>query len=80
LSSPPAKTNFDVSKLNGMKLLTSLSFHYLVYVGMAIIITTTKLVAPQMPSSCIKRAEVKTETVTAKGDTPVLHGDLLLRY
>jgi hypothetical protein len=63
-----------------MKLLTTLSFHYLVYVGMAILITTAKLATPSIPAKCEKVEEVKHDTASAKEGTHILHSELLFRY
>ena len=63
-----------------MKLTALFSFHYIVYIGATILMSSAKLVSPSLPERLsATTSTAKHETIAAR-NSDVLHGELLFKY
>ena len=65
---------------NVMKLSALISYHYLVYVALAMLLSTNKFNSSCITSCVVKMEEVKLAKVPAEDMGKVLHSELLYRY
>lgn len=63
-----------------MKLSALISYHYLVYVALALLVSTSKLSQPYLSPKVCTVEEVKHEGIEAADNGKVLHSELLFRY
>ena len=63
-----------------MKLSAFISLHYIVYVGLAILVSTAKLNNPFIVNRPLQAQELKQDVTAHISNDKVLHSELLFKY
>jgi hypothetical protein len=63
-----------------MKLSALISFHYIVFAGLTILVSTAKLVSPLMAGKPVQIEVVKKDVIAGNHSERLLHSELLFKY
>ncbi len=63
-----------------MKLSALISFHYIIYVGIGILVSTAKLTNPFIVNRPLQTQEVKQDVTAHVKNDKVLHSELLFKF